>query len=169
MEKARPHTAPEALEKCVASEFLARCLAKAGFDAELCGDVTDACEVAELNALDLASGDLSSEEVASRLFLVDTEAKCVRVYVCVCLSSHAAGLSLCRWQQQLMPLTSDGTWHLLCISAPAPHPAHKPLPQPHHCVSVTEQEAVEGVHAPVRQGRRGLWVRRGGWGVKRRG
>lgn len=106
MEKARPHTAPEALEKCVASEFLARCLAKAGFDAELCGDVTDACEVAELNALDLASGDLSSEEVASRLFLVDTEAKCVRVYACV---SHAAqGLSLCRWQQQLMPLTSDG-------------------------------------------------------------
>ena len=94
MEKARPHTAPEALERCVASEFLASCLAKAGFDTELCGDVTDACEVAELNALDLASGDLSAEEVANRLFLVDTEARCVCVSAQM-MTHTQTGLAVC--------------------------------------------------------------------------
>jgi len=74
--KAGPHTDAAIVKKCQDGLFLAQCLAKAGFDNELCSDVTDACEVAELTALDLASGDISTEDAAQRLFLVKDEARC---------------------------------------------------------------------------------------------
>ncbi|KAF5842999.1 hypothetical protein DUNSADRAFT_3128 [Dunaliella salina] len=73
--KAAAHTDEAVIKRCQGQDFLALCIVKSGFDNELCTDVTDACEVAELNALDLASGDLSCEEAAQRLFLVNTEAK----------------------------------------------------------------------------------------------
>ena len=64
---------PDALELCKHTDFLAKCVAKAGFDEELRSDVLDAAEISSLTALDLAVS--TAEEAAQQLFLVIYEAR----------------------------------------------------------------------------------------------
>jgi len=71
--KAAAHTDEVVIKRCQGQDFLALCIVKSGFDNELCSDVTDACGVSEVNALDLAG--MGEEEAAQRLFLTNDEAK----------------------------------------------------------------------------------------------
>lgn len=50
------------------------CLNKATFSEDMISDVCDACEMNELNALMLGSGELSIVEAADKLFLMADEA-----------------------------------------------------------------------------------------------
>lgn len=62
------------LDKARSKEFLHICLNKATFSEDMISDVCDACEMNELNALMLGSGELSIVEAADKLFLMADEA-----------------------------------------------------------------------------------------------
>lgn len=85
-------TPEEVVKRCLAPDFLAVCLVKAGFDNELCTDCADACEVAELSVLDLARlGDV--EDAAKRLFLVNDEARYLGCQ-CLCRSGSLCSINV---------------------------------------------------------------------------
>lgn len=62
------------LEQARSSQFLHMCLNKASFGDDMISDVSDACEMNELNALVLGSGELSVIQAAEQLFLMADEA-----------------------------------------------------------------------------------------------
>lgn len=63
-------TPSEVVAKCRGKEFLTACLDKLRWDGELQQDVVDAMDVHEMTALELASGNLAQEDVASLLYLM---------------------------------------------------------------------------------------------------
>jgi hypothetical protein len=69
-------------------EFLMDCLRRAQLDNDLLQDVADACDMNDLNALLLASGELAPDVAADKLYLMQDEAKAVLV-VCkrMCLKA----------------------------------------------------------------------------------
>ncbi len=116
-------TPPEVLAHVRTPDFLRKCLRNARLDEDLIADVADACELGELTALDLGSGQLTSAEAADRLFLTQDEAKLV--------------LSVCRRQclragvdygdgEVYVPNSDDEWLHAPDPNATKPAPAAKP-------------------------------------------
>eukprot|EP00798_Chlamydomonas_sp_ICE-L_P014268 gene14268-20242_t len=75
MEKAVAAGTPQdTIKKATSSEFLQACLRRAKLDDDLVADTCDACEMNELDALELGGGDLSDADAADKLFLMQDEA-----------------------------------------------------------------------------------------------
>jgi hypothetical protein len=138
-DRAKSHTDPGIVDKCLDPSFFALCLVKSGFDNELCSDVTDACEVAELNALDLAVLE-DVEEAASKLFLVKDEAR----YIC----------KMTEGREVLTTLASSIFKPPFVVG----NPLASPLPP--------TQKAAQGVCPPVCSRGCQLWRGRGRWGIQ---
>lgn len=70
--------------------FLVDCLRLASIDEDITKDVAEACEIANITALDLASGKLSVQEAANQLFLTEQEVSTV-MYACkeMCIQAGA--------------------------------------------------------------------------------
>lgn len=71
-------TSQDALDQCKSPEFLQACLeigVKLGkFDQDLLQDITDACDINDLTALELGGGLLTLSEASEKLFLMPNEA-----------------------------------------------------------------------------------------------
>jgi hypothetical protein len=99
---------PSLYQKLVTREFLVTCLQKANLDAELLGDVADACDVNEYTALLLAAGDLTIDHIASKLYLTEDEARTV---LAVCRTEcRGSGIPLPGVDEAV---NETGTQHLL--------------------------------------------------------
>lgn len=75
LEEAKARSPAEVVQTAEGKDFLQLCLKAAKLDADLLEDIADACEINELNALILGSGELSPEQAADKLFLMQDEAK----------------------------------------------------------------------------------------------
>lgn len=70
-------TSDACLELVKGHDFLVRCLRKAKFEKDMVQDTVDACEINDLNALVLASGELTVVEASQQLFLMQEDRKSV--------------------------------------------------------------------------------------------
>eukprot|EP00798_Chlamydomonas_sp_ICE-L_P030421 gene30421-35426_t len=78
MEKAKAAGTPQNIIDIVSTpEFLHSCLRKAKLDPDLVQDVVDACDMNELTAIYLGSGELADGEAEEKLFLMEDEARSI--------------------------------------------------------------------------------------------
>lgn len=68
-------TSEDVLSVVKSQDFLLKCLRKANLDSDLVQDVADACDLNELDALALGCGELTAEDAADKLFLMQDEAR----------------------------------------------------------------------------------------------
>jgi hypothetical protein len=80
------------VEKLCSREALLSILTDANIEQDICEDVCDTCELGNLNAITIASGVLSTEQIAQFCFLTKDEAEACTHSVPSSFSEQAPGL-----------------------------------------------------------------------------